>query len=180
MKIYTKTGDDGTTSLFDGTRVSKDHLRVDAYGDVDELNAVLGVVQSQLSDPQIGAILTQIQNDLFALGAQLANPAQKKQKDKAKFGEDKVTVLERAIDTFEAELTPLTNFILPGGTGAASHLHLARTVCRRAERKVIHLSHTESVDGVIIHYLNRLSDFLFVVGRLINKRAGKPDVLWQA
>lgn len=179
MKIYTKTGDDGTTSLFDGSRVTKNHLRVEAYGDVDELNAMLGVAVVSLKDEEIKKFVMRIQKDLFALGAQLANPKHKKQKAKSDFSPDKVTVLEKAIDRFEEELSPLTCFILPGGIQASATLHLARTICRRAERKVITLSSKEEVDPLLIVYLNRLSDCLFVLARLANKRANVTDVLWE-
>ncbi len=178
MKIYTKTGDDGTTSLFDGTRVKKDHQRVDTYGDVDELNASLGVAITLLNDPEIKNLLLQIQRDLFAMGAQLANPQHKKQKNKADFGENKITALEKAIDRCDSEIDPIKNFILHGGSLPASHLDLARTVCRRAERKLVSLNQKETVDSQILIYLNRLSDLLFMLARMVNKRMGVKDIPW--
>lgn len=180
MKIYTKTGDDGTTSLFDGTRVNKDHHRVDTYGDVDELNASLGVAIASLNDEEIKKILLRIQRNLFAMGAQLANPQHKKQKTKADFGGDKITALEKAIDQCEAEIDPIKNFILHGGSIAASHLDLARTICRRAERQLVSLSQNESVDSNLVMYLNRLSDLLFMLARVVNKRMGVKDIPWES
>ena len=178
MKIYTKTGDDGTTSLFDGTRVSKSHERVEIYGDVDELNSVVGIAISFVSDLSFKQQLQEIQKDLFALGSKLANPAAKKQKHKADFSEDKITTLEQQIDSMEESLAPMTSFILPGGDQAASFLHLARTVCRRAERKLVALATHEDIDRVHIIYLNRLSDCLFVCARFANFLEGKKDTPW--
>lgn len=178
MKIYTKTGDDGTTALFDGTRVIKSHERVDLYGDVDELNSVVGVAASFLPECDLRGELYQIQRDLFALGAKLANPKEKKQKDKADFSEDRVLHLEKSIDRMERALSPMTSFILPGGSNASAFLHLARTVCRRAERKLVALSNHETLDPLYIHYLNRLSDHLFVAARFANHLANTPDVPW--
>lgn len=178
MKIYTKTGDDGTTSLFDGTRVSKTDPRVEAYGHVDETNALLGMALAVLDhrEQDIFALVGQIQKDLFALGAQLANPAKRKQKQKADFSADKVTFLEKNIDRLEEELSPMKNFILPTGVTASATLHLARTVCRRAERFVVGLG--KPVDPILVTYLNRLSDFLFVLARVVNMRAGVSDIPW--
>lgn len=178
MKIYTKTGDQGLTSLFDGTRVPKDHQRVDTYGDVDEVNALLGVVLSLLQDEEIKEHLIQIQKDLFAIGAQLANPKHKKQKEKAQFENNRIEFLEKWIDRSEEELKPLTCFILPGGSKASSLLHFARAVCRRAERKVVALSQKEDIDPIMVVYLNRLSDCLFVVARLVNVRKKISEVKW--
>lgn len=179
MKIYTKTGDDGTTALFDGTRVAKDHQRVDTYGDVDELNASLGVAIASLNDEEIKKLLLQIQRDLFALGAKLANPQHKKQKAKADFGENKITALEKAIDQCESEIDPIKNFILHGGSITTAYLDLARTVCRRAERKLVSLNQNETIDPLILIYLNRLSDLLFMLGRVVNKRLGVKDIPWE-
>jgi len=178
MKIYTKTGDDGSTALFDGSRVSKDDLRVSAYGDVDELNCVIGMARAQSTDTEITTWLVQMQRDLFALGAQLANPKHKKQKDKSEFGPDKVTALEKIIDKIEAQVDPLTGFILPGGAPVSATLELARTVCRRAERATIYLARTQTVDPLHIQYLNRLSDCFFMLARLANKRLGVKDLPW--
>jgi len=179
MRIYTKTGDRGDTGLFDGTRVSKADPRVEAYGGVDELNAWLGVIRSAEPGPDVDALLMRIQRDLFALGAMLADPAHKiaSRVDKAALDEDDVTRLEKAIDLFEAELPALRRFILAGGTQAGAQLHLARTVCRRAERHMVALG-VDSVDLVAITYINRLSDLLFVIARVVNHRAGVPEVEW--
>lgn len=178
MKIYTKTGDDGTTSLFDGTRVSKNHERVDLYGEVDELNSVLGIAVTFCRDEPFSNKLKQIQKDLFALGANLANPNHLKQKDKSNFTDELVTRLETDIDAMETKLTPMKNFILPGGTEASAFLHLARTICRRAERKLVHLSQNETIDALFLRYLNRLSDHLFVAARFANVLSGKSDIEW--
>ncbi|MEQ1758446.1 MAG: cob(I)yrinic acid a,c-diamide adenosyltransferase [Vicinamibacterales bacterium] len=179
MKIYTKTGDAGLTSLFDNTRVSKAHERVDAYGEVDELNACLGAVRSRLSDADLIADLTQIQQDLFALGSELADPSKRiaERVAKAHIRPADAERLEGIIDRLEAELPPLRRFILPGGTPAGSLLHLARTVCRRAERRVVGLGEGV-VEGLLTVYLNRLSDLLFVMARAVNHRAGVPETEW--
>lgn len=180
MKIYTKTGDAGETSLFDGTRVSKDDARVAAYGDVDELQASIGVAQAAggLAD-DLSLLITSLQRDLFALGAQLADPRHKiaARVTKASVSDERIAELERWIDALEAELPPLRHFILAGGTPAGAALHLARTVCRRAERNVIGLG-AEATDPVIRTYLNRLSDLLFVMARAANYRAGAPETKW--
>ncbi len=179
MRIYTKTGDNGETGLFDGTRVSKADPRVAAYGSVDELNAWLGVVRAAGPGPDLDDLLTRIQRDLFALGALLADPSHKisARVDKVTLGPDDVTRLERAIDTFEAELPPLRRFILAGGSPPGAMLHLARTVCRRAERDMVALG-ADHVDLIAIQYINRLSDLLFVMARLVNHRAGVPETEW--
>lgn len=177
-KIYTKTGDDGTTALFDGSRVLKDNLRVDTYGDVDELNAFIGLVSASVPDADLKKVLFTIQNDLFALGAKLANPKDKKQNHKSSFDEKNFLFLEQIIDCYEKELTPLANFILPGGSLPGAYCHLARTICRRAERKVVTLHKQEKLNAHLIIYLNRLSDLLFVLARVINKRLNQPDIPW--
>ncbi len=179
MKIYTKTGDAGETSLFDNTRVSKAHDRVDAYGDVDELNACLGAVRARLSDDDLVADLTQIQRDLFALGSELADPTKRiaERVTKAHIRPADVERLEGIIDRLEERLPPLRSFILPGGTPAGSLLHLGRTVCRRAERRVVGLGQG-AVNEILIVYLNRLSDLLFVMARAVNHRADAPEVEW--
>lgn len=181
LKIYTKTGDDGDTGLFGGGRVAKDHPRVTAYGEVDELNAVIGQARSVEMMPRIDEVLAPVQRDLFALGAMLATPdleKMKEQLEKARISDARVAQLEQAIDDGEAELEPLRAFILPGGTAKAAALHVARTVCRRAERAVIHLQRDTEVPQIVIVYLNRLSDLLFVLARVANKRAGAGEVTW--
>jgi cob(I)alamin adenosyltransferase len=182
VKIYTKTGDHGETGLFDGTRVSKDTPRVEAYGDVDELNALLGIVLAFIADDEeIRACLLTIQRDLFVVGAQLADPSARveaKRGEKASFSADKVTELETWIDQFETSLSPLRQFILPGGSKGGSTLHHARTVCRRAERRIVSLSHHTDIEPLLITYMNRLSDFLFVAARLENSRQSRPEIPW--
>ena len=171
-KIYTRTGDDGTTGLGDGTRVQKDSLRVDAMGDVDELNSVIGLMLTENVPDILTDLLTQVQHDLFNLGGEICIP------DYVILSQANIDNLEEAIDTLNDDLAPLKEFILPGGTKAASFCHLARTVCRRAERKLITLARDEKVTAISLKYLNRLSDLLFVLCRVINKEAGVPDVLW--
>jgi cob(I)alamin adenosyltransferase len=180
VKIYTRAGDAGETGLLGGRRVRKSIPRVAAYGEVDELNASLGVVRAALADQEIGRLLGEIQCDLFALGAQIADarPEAVERTPKAVFAEAKVTSLERAIDRAEAGLAPLRQFILPGGCEAAARLHLARTVCRRAERRVVALAEQEEIAPAILAYLNRLSDLLFVLARLVNQRAGSAEIPW--
>ena len=177
MKIYTRTGDTGETGLLGGVRVKKHELRIEAYGTVDELNAALGVVRAAQPSQRADQILEHIQNELFAVGAELATPTSKGAHS-GRIEESHVERLEEMIDLCEAELPPLKNFILPGGCATASQLHLARTVCRRAERLVVELSETGPVSPQIIVYLNRLSDLLFVLARFENARAGVPDVKW--
>ena len=179
MKIYTKTGDSGETSLFDNTRVSKADARVDAYGEVDEVNACLGAARAAGVDEEISLLIEALQKDLFALGARLADPSSRiaGRVTKASIGGADVERLEQAIDRLEATLAPLRRFILPGGSPAGALLHLARTVCRRAERRVIALG-TGAVDPILIVYLNRLSDLLFVMARAANHRAGVPETEW--
>ncbi|MCO6457815.1 MAG: cob(I)yrinic acid a,c-diamide adenosyltransferase [Pirellulaceae bacterium] len=178
MKIYTKTGDQGDTGLFAGPRVSKDHPRIEAYGTVDELNAAIGLVRVHALAEESDRLLHDVQNDLFALGAELATP------DPAAhgmdlLGEDRVGMLERAIDRMESELPKLTQFVLPGGAPAAAALHLTRAIARRAERRVVTLSHTDQpVAARVVRYLNRLGDMLFVMARLTNQQAGWADRPW--
>jgi cob(I)alamin adenosyltransferase len=181
MKIYTRTGDAGQTGLFGGGRVGKDHPRVEAYGDVDELNAAIGLARSIEMMPRIDEVLVPIQRDLFAIGALLATPDHDKmrqQLEKARIDEARITQLEHAIDDAEAELEPLKSFILPGGTPKAAALHVARTVCRRAERRVVHLAQEITLPELAVIYLNRLSDLLFTLARLANRRAGAGEVTW--
>jgi cob(I)alamin adenosyltransferase len=180
-RIYTRTGDDGRTALFGGDRVTKDDVRVAAYGDVDELNAVIGAARSAEMMPRIDEVLAPIQRDLFAIGALLATPhpeEHRKQLEKARITDRRISQLEQAIDDGEAELEPLKAFILPGGTPKASALHVARTVCRRAERSVVRLRATSEVPQIVVVYLNRLSDLLFVLARVANRRAGAGEVTW--
>jgi cob(I)alamin adenosyltransferase len=180
MKLYTKTGDDGSTGLFGGPRVAKNHPRIEAYGTVDELNSVLGVVRAEGIDAQLDETLRTVQNQLFSLGAELATPAPKAHGTNF-MGSTQITALEAAIDRYEAGVEPLREFILPGGSKAAALLHLARTVCRRAERQLVALAavSSEPISGNLIIYLNRLSDLLFVAARHSNKAAGFADVAWQ-
>lgn len=176
MKIYTKTGDSGETSLFGGTRVRKDDSRIEAYGTVDELNSFIGVARAVWPSSSFDAQLHAVQSDLFDIGAHLASPGT------SRFaGPDasRVAALEQGIDAMESELAPLKSFILPGGSLAAAHLHVARTVCRRAERLVVALRDGDDATRASITYLNRLSDFLFVAARFANHSHGVADVPWQ-
>jgi cob(I)alamin adenosyltransferase len=178
VKIYTRTGDTGETSLFSGDRARKDDPRVDAYGDIDELNAWLGLVRASRIDPALDPTLVALQRDLFALGAQLADPADKlaPRVTKAVIDDDHVAQLEQLIDRLEIELPPLRRFILAGGTAAGAALHVARTVCRRAERRIVALD--PAVDPVLLRYVNRLSDLLFVLARVANHRGGVGETEW--
>ncbi len=178
MKIYTRTGDDGTTSLFSGGRVPKHHLRVEAYGTVDELNSVLGVVRACKPSQQVDTWLEMIQNQLFQLGADLATPLDAKATWVVRVKVDQITWLENSIDSMTAELEALQNFILPGGTLAAAHIHVARTICRRAERLVTALQEHENIGEHPLMYLNRLSDWLFTLARYENKQAGESESKW--
>lgn len=181
MKIYTKTGDAGDTGLFGGGRVPKSHPRVEAYGDVDELNATIGVVRATGADAEIDALLLRVQQDLFAIGALLATPDREKMRahlEKANVDAARVTELERAIDAADTELEPLRAFILPGGAPKAAALHVARTVCRRAERRIVDIAEEMEIPAVVVVYLNRLSDVLFTLARLANKRASTPETTW--
>lgn len=181
MKIYTKTGDGGDTGLIDGSRVQKDDPRVSAYGEIDELQAMLGVIKSGLPmGSPLGTLLMSIQKDLFSLSARLADPKDKiaKRKEKVVTGDARVEALEREIDHREAELPPLKAFILAGGGPAGAQLHLARTICRRAERAVVGLARQVPIDPVIGTYLNRLSDLLFVMARHENHKAELPEDKW--
>ena len=179
MKIYTKTGDDGTTSLFDGTRVSKAHPRVVAYGAVDELNAHLGAALAAGLAPPLAEQVTRIQRDLFAVGARLADPRHKiaARVEKASIGQSDVARLESWIDALEETLPPLRHFILAGGAPGGAALHVARTICRRAEADALRIADGE-VEAVVLVYLNRLSDLLFVMARAANQAAGVPEQIW--
>ena len=177
--LYTKTGDAGETGLFDGTRVSKADPRVDAYGEVDEVAAWLGLVRAQSPGEDIEEMLLLIQRDLFALGAMLADPRHRiaARVTKATLGPADISRLERWIDQMQAAVPPLRRFILAGGPGPAAMLHLARTVCRRAERRIVGLG-PDAVDPDGIIYVNRLSDLLFAMARVVNARAGSPETVW--
>ncbi len=181
MKIYTKAGDRGETGLIDGSRVPKDDARVAAYGDIDELQAMLGVINSEApADSRLAALLKTIQRDLFSLSARLADPQDQiaGRKDKVVTGDSRIEALEREIDVREAELPPLKAFILAGGGPVGAKLHLARTICRRAERSAVVLDRKASLDPVVVTYLNRLSDLLFVLARYENHRAARPEETW--
>ncbi len=192
MKIYTKTGDSGSTGLYSGKRVQKDHLRIQAYGALDELNAALGFATSLMNAADLSradgtppgaqrplqARLTRIQSELFVLGAELANPTKSKSRLLGVITEKEITLLEREIDKMEKSLTPLKNFILPAGTLASSALHLARTICRRAERQLMPLHRKEKLRAEVLAYVNRLSDYLFVAAREANHLAGIADTPW--
>jgi cob(I)alamin adenosyltransferase len=181
LKIYTKTGDEGDTALFGGGRVPKDHPRVAAYGDVDELNSALGVVRATSPTGFYDALLEAVQRDLFSIGGHLATPDPArvaKALEKADLSPERVIEFERVMDDAEQELAPLRSFVLPAGTPKSAGLHLARTVCRRAERSVVHLAHNNEVPPLFIVYLNRLSDLLFTLARVANHREGVQDVTW--
>ncbi len=180
-KIYTKTGDDGSTALGSGERRKKSDPRIEAYGTVDETNAIVGLIRLHTKDSDTGIddVLARIQNDLFDLGADLATPEtdQDLGYEPLRITDQQVTALEEAIDKFNAELTPLRSFVLPGGSAASSHLHLARTVSRRAERLMVDLQEREKINTSAVRYMNRLSDFFFVASRFLNAK-GEGDVLW--
>lgn len=181
MKIYTKTGDKGDTGLFGGGRVPKDHPRVSAYGEVDELNSFLGLARATEPLPRIDGILLAVQRDLLAIGALLATPNREKMREhlmKARVDDTRIHELEQAIDAADLELEPLKAFIIPGGSPKGATLHVCRTVCRRAERAVVAMAETESIPDVAIVYLNRLSDLLFTLARLANRHAGGTEEIW--
>lgn len=180
MKIYTKKGDTGETGLFDGSRIPKNSPAVEAYGSVDELNALLGYACALLNDPEIRGVLLGVQKDLFVIGAQLANPSKRKHRDPSRFDlrPERVSALEECIDRWEAQLPPLNAFILPGGTPEGALLHLARTVCRRAERRIVSLAELAALPPTLLPYINRLSDALFVLARLVNHKKGAEETPW--
>ncbi len=184
MKVYTKTGDKGQTALYGGTRVSKSSARVEAYGNIDELNAFIGVAKSLIEDQSVIAQLKEIQFDLFTLGSESATPTDKLYLANGKprlpivISDEEITELETWIDAMEEQVEPLKFFILPGGGQAASALHVARTVCRRAERSLVFLNETEEVRPELIKYLNRLSDYLFVLSRFVSKLQNEPEEPW--
>ncbi len=177
MKIYTKTGDDGNTGLQGNFRIAKSHPRIMAYGTVDEANAAIGIVLTNVLDEDVSQLLSQIQNDLFLLGSDLSNQNLNDPKNRVSL--EMIEKLEKSIDLFELELSPLTNFILPGGNLAAAQTHQVRTIVRRAETLVVKLNDKDEINSNCIKYLNRLSDLMFVLGRLINKRKGIEDILWK-
>ena len=177
MKIYTKTGDDGNTGLQGDFKISKSHPRIIAYGTVDEVNAAIGVVLTNTLDDDVSQLLNQIQNDLFLLGSDLSNQNLNDLKNRVTL--EMIEKLEESIDVFESELPAITNFILPGGNVAASQIHQVRTIVRRAETLLVKLSDKDEINSNCIKYLNRLSDLMFVMGRLINKRNGVEDIIWK-
>jgi len=177
MKIYTKTGDDGNTGLQGDFRIAKSHPRIIAYGTIDEANAAIGVVLTNELDGDISKVLSKIQNELFLLGSDLSNQNLNDLKNRISL--EMVENLEETIDKFELELPPITNFILPGGNVAAAQIHQVRTIIRRAETLVVQLSDKDEINSNCIKYLNRLSDLMFVMGRLINKRKGIDDIIWK-
>jgi len=185
MKIYTKTGDKGTTALFGGTRVPKDHIRIESYGTVDELNSYIGLIRDQEINAHYKKILIEIQDRLFTVGAILATPPEKEVKKNGelrlqKLGiiESDIELLENEIDTMEEALPPMTHFVLPGGHTTVSYCHIARCVCRRAERMAVHLDHNEPIAEIVIMYLNRLSDYLFVLARKLSKDLNAEEAKW--
>lgn len=185
MKIYTKTGDGGTTGLYGGTRVPKHHIRIECYGTIDELNSHLGLLRDQEIDVIHKKVLAEIQDRLFTAGAVLATPPEK---ETLKSGQSRLSIdrvdekdiqlLESEIDRMDASLPPMTHFVLPGGHSTVSFCHIARCVCRRAERLAVHLNHMEPVDPAILRYLNRLSDYLFVLARMLTWQLGADEVKW--
>lgn len=179
MKIYTRTGDDGTTSLFSGGRVPKHHLRVEAYGTVDELNSCIGMARAQRPYPDTDGYLNRIQHQLFNLGADLATPLDAPSDYVVRVSQSAITWLEASIDRMTEELPPLNYFILPGGTPAGAQIQLARTICRRAERLTVQLAEHEAVGPFVVPYLNRLSDFLFTLARWENFKSGVEEYRWQ-
>jgi|SRR5690606_6057246 len=185
MKVYTKTGDKGTTALFGGTRVPKDHIRIESYGTIDELNSHIGLIRDQQIDLHYKQVLIQIQDRLFTAGAILATPPEK---ETLKNGQPRLNIpllregdiefLEKEIDEMESALPPMTHFVLPGGHTTVSYCHIARCVCRRAERLAVHLSHNEAIDPHVVKYLNRLSDYLFVLARKLSADLQADEVQW--
>jgi cob(I)alamin adenosyltransferase len=178
MKIYTRTGDDGTTGLFSGGRVRKDHLRVETYGTVDELNSCLGLARALKPDAEMDTWLEKTQNQLFHLGSDLATPLDAKAEWVVRVEAEAITWLEESIDSMDTRPEPLKNFILPGGSPAAAQLHVARTVCRRAERLAVRLAEEAAINPLALKYLNRLSDWLFTAARYENLKAGVPESKW--
>ena len=180
MKIYTKKGDKGTTALFGGTRLPKHHIRIESYGSVDELNSFVGLVRDHLTDVALRAELKSIQETLFTVGSHLAADPSKENLWLPNIEDAAVELLEKGIDRMEESLEPLKNFILPGGHPTVSHCHVVRCVCRRAERNVVALSELEEVPPILIQYLNRLSDYFFVLARFVGKELGAEEVIWES
>ena len=180
MKIYTRKGDRGETALFGGKRIGKDSPRINAYGHVDELNSILGIVRSLKPRRDVDNIIQDLQGDLFVLGADLSTPRQNRQAKVPRIHQSNITALERTIDLLEHRLSPLRSFILPGGTELAAQLHFARTVCRKAERSIVHLSKKEAIGEEIPSYVNRLSDLLFVLARYANRTSRRKEILWHS
>jgi len=178
FKIYTKTGDKGQTSLFGGTRVPKYHVRIESYGTTDELNAYIGLVRDSITDELVRDVLKEIQDRLFTIGSILASDPSKKKLKTPDLNEEDITFLEEEIDKMDEELPPLKHFVLPGGHPTVSYCHIARCVCRRAERLVVALNEEQEVLPLILQYLNRLSDYLFVLGRFLTKEVGAEEVHW--
>ncbi|MEI7766175.1 MAG: cob(I)yrinic acid a,c-diamide adenosyltransferase [Phycisphaerae bacterium] len=179
MRIYTKTGDDGTTGLFDGSRVRKDHLRIETYGTIDEANAHLGLAAGVCTHPALAALLNDLMHQLFTLGADLATPHGSDNEARIKRVQpERIVWMEATMDRLTEQLPPLANFILPGGSTCAAHINVARTVCRRAERWLVPLAAQETINPYALTYVNRLGDLLFVLARWANHMEGVPDVLW--
>lgn len=179
MKIYTKTGDSGQTSLFGGKRVNKNDVRINSYGTIDELNSIIGLILTEKVNERTNEILNNIQHILFAIGAELATPSDVKSSVINSLSVDEILSIEQIIDEIENQLSPLKNFILPGGTRSAALLHLARTVCRRAERNIVEIEKDERINPNIIIYINRLSDLLFVIARFENHVTSTPEIEWK-
>ena len=180
MKIYTKGGDKGTTALFGGTRLPKHHIRIESYGSVDELNSFIGLVRDHVKEATLRATLKSIQETLFTVGSHLAADPSKDNLWLPDIKDSEVELLEKGIDAMQDTLEPLKNFILPGGHPVVSHCHVVRCVCRRAERNVVALSELETVPPILIQYLNRLSDYFFVLARFLGKELGAEEVIWEA
>ncbi len=180
FKIYTKTGDKGKTSLIGGKRVPKDHYRIEAYGSMDELNSYIGLVADLITEQEIKEFLRTIQSKLMTASSIMATEDAEKQNNYSDFGEDDVKTLENAIDKFDEVLPPLTKFILPGGHYIVSHIHIARTICRKSERRVLAVADKEYVNPVVIQYINRLSDYLFSLARYTGKQLNADEVEWKA
>ena len=180
MKIYTKTGDKGQTSLIGGTRVPKHHIRIEAYGTVDELNSWMGLLRDTISDTKTKTLIIEIQDRLFTIGSLLASDPEKSKMKLPELHPDDITRLEKEIDAIDAVVPPMKNFVLPGGHPIVSHCHIARCICRRAERNVIHLSETSPVAEIIVQYLNRLSDYIFMLARKLSHDLGAEEIPWKA
>ena len=178
MKIYTKTGDKGETSPLSGSRVSKSDLRIESYGTVDELNSYLGLIRDHIDDPALKEFITSIQEYLFTIGSHLADDG-KRDFNLPELSEDFILTLEASIDSMNETVPPMTNFILPGGLPVISYIHIARTICRRAERRVVNLQSQESRYDLVVRYLNRLSDYLFVLARYMHAKLGIEEILWK-